>query len=154
VRICYAGIPDPVLAGTVACQHSSDFRELTVRDCPKRGLETVARYCTEHEKSIPNRRILCRVVLHRAPSQSPISLPLKPPDAPEYTPCARSLTPSSRSCVADVPGACYRTSFRRERLSITTSGFGASMVLGRGCTLPYAIVCENASKEILNRARA
>jgi Putative transposase of IS4/5 family (DUF4096) len=60
----------------------------------------------------------------------------------------------SISCVADVPGACYRTNFRLGRLSITTSGFGASMAPGSDYTLPYAIVCEFASKEILNRARA
>src|SRR5215213_12038730 len=54
------------------------------------------------------------MVLHRAPSsypQSPIFLPPKPLDAPGYTPCARSSTPSSTSCVAAVPGAyCHTTS--------------------------------------------
>jgi transposase len=39
-------------------------------------------------------------------------------------------------------------------ISITTSGFGASMVPGSDYTLPYATVCEYDSKEILNQAQA
>jgi hypothetical protein len=58
------------------------------------------------------------------------------------------------SGVVAVPGACCRTSFRLGRPSTTTSEFGASMVPGRGCTLRCAIVCEYASRGILNRARA
>jgi transposase len=44
--------------------------ESSFRDCPKRCLERVARYSTEHEKSIPNRPLRCRMVLHRAPPPS------------------------------------------------------------------------------------
>src|SRR5215211_4320033 len=37
----------------------------------EKGPEIAARYSTEHEKSISNRPIRCRVVLHRAPSAYP-----------------------------------------------------------------------------------
>ena len=47
------------------------------------------------------------MVLRRAPS----ALPPKPRDAPGCTPCARSSTPSSTSCVAAVPGACLPHDF-------------------------------------------
>ena len=47
-----------------------------------------------------------------------------------------------------VLGACCRMSFRLGRLSITTSGSGASTVSGSDYTLPYVIVCEYDSKEI------
>ena len=71
-----------------------------------------------------------------------------------HSSCARSSTPSSTSSVADVPGACCRTSFRPGRLSITTSEFGASTVPGSDYTLLCAIVCEYTLGEILNRVRA
>ena len=34
-----------------------------LRNCPKRSCETEARYPTEHENSIPQRPLRCRVVL-------------------------------------------------------------------------------------------
>ena len=41
----------------------TNFGELTFRNCPKRAPEGVARYSTEHEKSIQNRPLRCRMVL-------------------------------------------------------------------------------------------
>src|SRR5215208_774823 len=72
---------------------------------------------------------------------------------PGDTPYARSLTPSSTSCAAAVLGACCRMSFHLGRPSTTTSGFGASTVLGRGYTPLCASDCEYASREILNLVR-
>jgi hypothetical protein len=54
----------------VRVQVASIHRE-SERNRPKRGPETVARYSPEHEKSIPNRLIRCRMVPHRAPDPSP-----------------------------------------------------------------------------------
>ena len=51
-------------------------------------------------------------------------------------------------------GACCRMSFHLGKPSTTTSEPGAWTVPGSGCTLPCAIVCEYASREILNRVQA
>src|ERR671911_17769 len=53
-----------------------------------------------------------------------------------------------------VLGVCCHMSFHLGRLSITTSGFGVSMIAESDYTLPYAIVCGYDSKEILNQAWA
>jgi hypothetical protein len=101
------------------------------RDCPKRVCWVVIRYSSTHEKDIPNRPLRRRVGVHRAsPAYSKGCR-----EAPGLTPCARSSTPSSTSCVAAVPGVCCRTSFRLGRPSITTSEFGASTVPGSDYTL-------------------
>jgi hypothetical protein len=44
-------------------------------------------------------------------------------------------------------------SSRLGKQSTTTSGLGDWTVPGSGYTLPYAIVCGYASREILNRVR-
>src|SRR5215203_4746740 len=74
----------------------------------------------------------------------------KPPDGPGCIPCARSLTLSSTSCEVVVLGACCHMSFHLGRPSIITSEFGASTAPGSSYTLPCAIVCEYASREILS----
>src|SRR5919112_6261818 len=64
------------------------------------------------------------------------------------------LDASTWSKVA-VLGACCRMSFRLGKRSTTTSGLGASTVLGSSCTLPCAIAYEEyVSRGILNRVRA
>src|SRR5215212_1240674 len=77
----------------------------------------------------------------------------KAPNGPGCTPCARSLMLSTTSSEVVVLGACCRMSFHLGRPFTTTSELGASMVPGRGCTLPCAIVCEYASREIRNLVR-
>src|ERR671920_1037970 len=76
------------------------------------------------------------------------------PGGPEGTPYARSLTPSSTWSKVAVLGACCRMSFRLGKRSTTTSGLGASTVLGSSCTLPCAIGYEYVSRGTLNRVRA
>jgi hypothetical protein len=58
------------------------------------------------------------------------------------------------SSAVAVLGACCHMSFRLGKPSTTTSELGASMVAGSGCTLPCAIVCEYASREILSPVQA
>ncbi len=48
-----------------------NFPESTFRNRLKRGSEALARYPTEHEKSIPDRPLRCRVVLPRTSSVRP-----------------------------------------------------------------------------------
>src|SRR5919112_2711170 len=78
----------------------------------------------------------------------------EPPGGPEGTPYARSLTPSSTWSKVAVLGACCRMDFRLGKPFTTTSGLGASTVLGRSYTPPYAVGYEYASRGILNLAQA
>src|ERR687890_1047716 len=63
------------------------------------------------------------------------------------------LDASTWSKVA-VLGACCRMDFRLGKPFTTTSGLGASTVLGRSYTPPYAVGYEYASRGILNLAQA
>jgi len=53
---------------STSCARTCKFRENPFRNCPKRVQRVVIRYCSTHEKDIPNGPLRWRVVLHRAPS--------------------------------------------------------------------------------------
>src|SRR5215212_4511847 len=69
-----------------------------------------------------------------------------------HKPCARSLTPSSTSSVVAAPGAYCPTTSLPGKPSTITLELGASMALGRGCTLPCASGCGSVWGEILSLA--